>query len=150
MFCIDGFVWLTAFMGRKVDSRKHNFVFYGKRATFTLATLFSLFFYFLIFLSHLVFCFHFGLSYHFHFSLFLKPQPTCTMTVKCDSSVYHIHHIYINCWFPLYRWSVMEKQVTSTPPPPPPPPYLEMGGGGVLVTCIYITDHLYTGNQQLM
>ena len=35
-----------------------------------------------------------------------------------------IHHIYINCWFPLYRWSVMEKQVTSTPQ------YLEMGGGG--------------------
>ena len=29
-----------------------------------------------------------------------------------------IHHIYINCWFPLYRWSVMEKQVTSTPPIP--------------------------------
>ena len=46
------------------------------------------------------------------------------------------HHIYINCWFPLYRWSVMEKQVTSTPPPPIP------GNGGVLVTCIYITDHL--------
>ena len=45
-----------------------------------------------------------------------------------------IHHIYINCWFPLYRWSVMEKQVTSTPPIP--------GNGGVLVTCIYITDHL--------
>ena len=50
-----------------------------------------------------------------------------------------IHHIYINCWFPLYRWSVMEKQVTSTPPPPPIP---GNGGGGVLVTCIYITDHL--------
>ena len=32
-------------------------------------------------------------------------------------SIYCIHHIYINCWFPLYRWSVMEKQVTSTPPP---------------------------------
>ena len=46
----------------------------------------------------------------------------------------YIHHIYINCWFPLYRWSVMEKQVTSTPPIP--------GNGGVLVTCIYITDHL--------
>ena len=35
----------------------------------------------------------------------------------------------------------MDKQVTSTPQ------YLEMGGGGgggggVLVTCIYITDHL--------
>ena len=46
------------------------------------------------------------------------------------------HHIYINCWLPVYRWSVMDKQVTSTPQ------YLEMGGGGVLVTCIYITDHL--------
>ena len=30
------------------------------------------------------------LSYHFHFSLFLKPQPTRAMTVKCDGSVYHI------------------------------------------------------------
>ena len=39
----------------------------------------------------------------------------------------------------------MDKQVTSTPPQ-----YLEMGGGGVLVTCIYITDHLQTGNPQLM
>ena len=45
-----------------------------------------------------------------------------------------IHHIYINCWLPVYRWSVMDKQVTSTPPIP--------GNGGVLVTCIYITDHL--------
>ena len=32
----------------------------------------------------------------------------------------------------------MDKQVTSRPTPQ----YLEMGGGGVLVTCIYITDHL--------
>ena len=37
-----------------------------------------------------------------------------------------IHHIYINRWFPFYRWSVMEKQVTSTPPPPIP----GNGGGG--------------------
>ena len=51
-------------------------------------------------------------------------------------TIISIHHIYINCWFPLYRWSVMEKQVTSTPPIP------GNGGGGVLVTCIYITDHL--------
>ena len=29
-----------------------------------------------------------------------------------------IHHICIYCWFPLYRWSVMGKQVTSTPPIP--------------------------------
>ena len=42
--------------------------------------------------------------------------------------------LYINCWLPVYRWSVMDKQVTSTPPIP--------GNGGVLVTCIYITDHL--------
>ena len=48
-----------------------------------------------------------------------------------------IHHIYINCWFPVYRWSVMEIQVTSISPQ-----YLEMWGGGFLVTCIYITDHL--------
>ena len=34
-----------------------------------------------------------------------------------------------------YRWSVMYKQVTSTHPPIP-------GNEGVLVTCIYITDHL--------
>ena len=50
--------------------------------------------------------------------------------------IFNIHHIYINCWLPVYRWSVMDKQVTSTPQ------YLEMGGGGVLVICIYITDHL--------
>ena len=48
------------------------------------------FFYFLTFLSHLVFCFHFWLSYHFHFSLFLKPQPTRAIAIKCDGSVYHI------------------------------------------------------------
>ena len=35
-----------------------------------------------------------------------------------------IHHIYINCWLPVYRWPVMDKQVTSTPPPIP-----ENGGG---------------------
>ena len=35
-----------------------------------------------------------------------------------------IHHIYINCWLPVYRWSVMDKQVTSTPPIP------GNGGGG--------------------
>ena len=67
-------------------------------------------------------------------------------SLRNASDYKYIHHIYINCWFPLYRWSVVEKQVTSTPPPPQ---YLEMGGG-VLVTCIYITDHLETGNQQLM
>ena len=44
----------------------------------------------------------------------------------------------------------MDKQVTSTPPPPIPGNRGEGGGGGVLVTCIYITDHLQTGNQQLM
>ena len=41
---------------------------------------------------------------------------------------FFIHHIYINCWLPVYRWSVMDKQVTSTPPIP--------GNGGVLVACI--------------
>ena len=35
-----------------------------------------------------------------------------------------IHYIYISCWVPVYRWSVMDKQVTSTPPIP------ENGGGG--------------------
>ena len=38
-----------------------------------------------------------------------------------------IHHIYINCWLPVYRWSVMDKQVTSTPPPPNT---WKWGGGG--------------------
>ena len=60
----------------------------------------------------------------------------------------YIHHIYINCWFPLYRWSVMKKKTDNQYPPPTQ--YLEIGGGGVLVTCIYITEHMQTGNQQLM
>ena len=55
---------------------------------------------------------------------------------------YLIHNIYINCWLPVHMWSVMDKQVTSTPPIPE--------NGGVVVTCINITDHLETGNQQLM
>ena len=29
----------------------------------------------------------------------------------------NIDHIYINCWFAVYRWSVIEKQKTSTPHP---------------------------------
>ena len=37
-----------------------------------------------------------------------------------------IYHIYINCWLPVYRWSVIDKQVTSTPPS------LKMGGCGDL------------------
>ena len=51
---------------------------------------------------------------------------------------------------PMVSWgiktdlSVMDKQVTITPI------NQEMGGGGVLVTCIYTTDHMKTGNQQLM
>ena len=28
----------------------------------------------------------------------------------------YIHHIYINCWFPVYRWSVMQKEVASSRP----------------------------------
>ena len=63
----------------------------------------------------------------------LKFRPFGCKPVVCS---FPIHHIYINCWFPLYRWSVLEKQVTSTPLIP------ENGGGGVLVTCIYITNHL--------
>ena len=46
----------------------------------------------------------------------------------------YIHHIYINCWFPVYRWSVMPKEVASSPPNTQ---VLEGGGGGregVLVT----------------
>ena len=45
--------------------------------------------------------------------------------------VYPIDHTYINCWFQVYRWSVLEN---STPPPPIPG-----NRGGVLATCIYIT-----------
>ena len=51
------------------------------------------------------------------------------------SFVLYIHHIYINCWLPVYRWSVMDKQVTSTPPPP----YLEMGGGSGYLHLHYWT-----------
>ena len=42
-----------------------------------------------------------------------------------------IHHIHIYCWFPLYKWSVMGKQVTSTPPPPNT---WKWGGSG----CLYL------------
>ena len=48
-----------------------------------------------------------------------------TVSVRFDKTSYiHIHHIYIDCWLPLYMWSVMDKQVASTPQ------YLKMGGGG--------------------
>ena len=58
--------------------------------------------------------------------------PVCT-----HIQVALIHHIYINCWLPVYRLSAMDKKVTNTPPHT-----WKWGGGGVLVTCIYITDHL--------
>ena len=32
----------------------------------------------------------------------------------------------------------------------PEPPHFQVLGGGVLVTCFSITDHLQSGNQQLM
>ena len=38
----------------------------------------------------------------------------------------YIDNIYINCWFPLYRWSEMKKNKTGNQYPP----YLKMGGGG--------------------
>ena len=57
----------------------------------------------------------------------------------------HQYHIYINCWFPVYRWSVNVNTGNQNPPFPG-----IAGGGGVLITCLSITDHLWTGNQQLM
>ena len=46
----------------------------------------------------------------------------------CTRASTWFRYIYINCWLPVYRWSVMDKQVTSTPPPQ----HLEMGGSGYL------------------
>ena len=37
---------------------------------------------------------------------------------KLSAQTVCIDHIYINCWSPVYNWSVLEKQLTSTPPPP--------------------------------
>ena len=54
----------------------------------------------------------------YRYKIGLQKSPLCSCVA--------IHHIYINCWFPLYRWSVMEKQVTSTPPPNT----WKWGGGG--------------------
>ena len=65
---------------------------------------------------------------------FSKTHPSQWGRIFSPPQPHPIHHIYISCWLPVYRWSVMDKQVTSTPPIP--------GNGGVLVTCIYITDHL--------
>ena len=37
----------------------------------------------------------------------------------CPASIWGlIHHFYINCWFQVYRWSVMEKTGNQYPPPP--------------------------------
>ena len=52
-----------------------------------------------------------------------------------------IHHIYINCWLPVFMWSVMDKQVTSTPPQ-----YLEMGGFWLPVFTLLTTCRLGTSN----
>ena len=35
----------------------------------------------------------------------------------------NIDHIYINCWFAIYRWSEIEKTDTLVTPPPPPSPH---------------------------
>ena len=34
------------------------------------------------------------------------------------TSLVHWSYLYINCWSPVYSWSVIEKQITSAPPPP--------------------------------
>ena len=60
---------------------------------------------------------------------------------KLSAQTVCIDHIYINCCPPplVNSWSVLEKQITSTPPPPQLIPGYVCGG---LVNCIYITDHL--------
>ena len=35
---------------------------------------------------------------------FLDPRMLCSVSYFATNA---IHHIYINCWFPVYRWSVM-------------------------------------------
>ena len=53
-------------------------------------------------------------------------------------------HIYINCWFAVYRWSEIEKKITGTPPPPnthtPIPDNVRVCDGVVLIACIYLND----------
>ena len=54
------------------------------------------------------------------------PQVSVGEKAVPESDWIAIHHIYINCRLPVYRWSIMNKQVTITPPPP----ITERGGGG--------------------
>ena len=60
------------------------------------------------------------------FQTFFPVQSSFCGGTKSHMVPASIHHIYINCWFPVYRWSVMQIQVTRTPPPPFP----GIGGGG--------------------
>ena len=39
--------------------------------------------------------------------LLQKPSDSDKHFVNCSPDNQHIHHIYINCWFPVYKWSVM-------------------------------------------
>ena len=76
-------------------------------------------------------------------------------------SISSIDYIYINCWFTVYRWSVIEKQIISTPPPPPQhthTKYLEMcvrvaGWFWLPVFALLTNSRLrtssYTGNSEI-
>ena len=53
---------------------------------------------------------------------------------------------YINCWIPVYKWSVMDKQVTRTPLPPK---ILGDGGWGYWLPLYTLLTIYRWGNQQL-
>ena len=59
---------------------------------------------------------------------------------KLSAQTVCIDHIYINCWSPVYSWSVLEKQITRNPPPTNTRicVCVCVWGGG-LVNCIYIS-----------
>ena len=54
----------------------------------------------------------------------------------------NIDHIYINCWFAVYRWSEIEKIDKQYPPPlhTPIPVNVRVCDWVVLITCINLTD----------
>ena len=36
-----------------------------------------------------------------------EDNPNLDLATQTTRDIFAIHHIYINCWFPVYRWSVM-------------------------------------------
>ena len=67
---------------------------------------------------------------------------------KLSAQTVCIDHIYINCWSPVYSWSVLEKQITRTPPPQPIPGYVCVCGGVWLtVFTLLTTCRPRTSNQ---